>query len=72
MRVSTSLSTAHLASRTGLAPACPWFAPRHALEHDVGYHGVVVELARRLLRGADAEGDPDAGASCHEVRALLS
>jgi REP element-mobilizing transposase RayT len=28
-------------------------AHRHALEHDVGYRGIVVELARRLLRGDD-------------------
>ena len=47
-------------------------AHRDALEHGVGHRGGVVELARRLGRGADDAGDPDAGASCHEVRALLS
>ncbi|MCC7140042.1 MAG: transposase [Planctomycetes bacterium] len=45
---------------------------RDALEHDVGYRGVVVELARRLLRGADDDRDASGNASCHEVGAPLS
>ena len=57
---------------TGRDGARRHLAHRDTLEHDVGYRGVVVEVARRLGRGADDSGDPDESASRHDVQALLS